>query len=67
MLQGHHSRNCYSQASHHSGPAYNPGLVGFVADKVALAQVFSQYFSFPCHTIYRSTLITIHYPGLVVQ
>jgi hypothetical protein len=25
--------------------------VGFVVDKVALAQVFSEYFGFPCFTI----------------
>jgi hypothetical protein len=25
------------------------GHVGFVVDKVALGQVFSEYFSFPCH------------------
>jgi hypothetical protein len=29
------------------------GHVGFVVDKVALGQVFSEYFRFPCQAFYR--------------
>jgi hypothetical protein len=29
--------------------------VGFVVDKVASAQVFSEYFGFPCHRPFHST------------
>jgi hypothetical protein len=33
-------------------PGFNPGSgqVGFVVDKVAPEQVFSEYFGFPCHS-----------------
>jgi hypothetical protein len=27
--------------------------VGFVVDKVALGQVFSEYFGFPCHSFHH--------------
>jgi hypothetical protein len=39
------SSNC-----EHSGPGSCPGRrhVGFVVDKAALGQVFSQYFDLPC-------------------
>jgi hypothetical protein len=39
--------------------------VGFVVDKVALGQVFSEYFGFPgpFHSINFSTIT--YYPGLV--
>jgi hypothetical protein len=42
----------YALASHHGGPGFEPGsgLVGFVVDKVALGQVFSEYFGFPCQS-----------------
>jgi hypothetical protein len=30
------------------------GQVGFVVDKVALGQVFSEYFCFPCQIIHPS-------------
>jgi hypothetical protein len=34
--------------------------MGFVVDKVALGQVFSEYFGFPCQSFHRcSTLIII--------
>jgi hypothetical protein len=29
--------------------------VGFVVDKVALGQVFSEYFGFPCHSSFHQT------------
>jgi hypothetical protein len=30
--------------------------VGFVVDKVALGQVFSEYFSFPCQSLFHQIL-----------
>jgi hypothetical protein len=41
--------------------------MGFVVDKVALGQVFSEYFGFPCQFSFHgySTLIIIYHPGLV--
>jgi hypothetical protein len=41
--------------------------VGFAVDKVALGQVFSEYFGFPCQFSFTdfSTLINIHHLGLV--
>jgi hypothetical protein len=38
--------------------------VGFVVHKVALGQVFSEYFGFHCQF---STIIIIYHPGLVQQ
>jgi hypothetical protein len=38
--------------------------VGFLVDKVALGQVFSEYFGFPCQL---STIIIIYHPGLIQQ
>jgi hypothetical protein len=44
--------------------------VGFVVDKVALGQVFSEHFGFPCqssfHQFLHNDTITYH-PGLVQQ
>jgi hypothetical protein len=42
--------------------------VGFVVDKVALEQVFSEYFGFPCQSSFHQFLSTItltYHPGLV--
>jgi hypothetical protein len=41
--------------------------VGFVVDKVALEQVFSEYFGFPfkLHSTNFSTITITYYPGLV--
>jgi hypothetical protein len=41
--------------------------VGFVVDKVALGQVFSEYFGFPCHlhSANFSTITITYHPGLV--
>jgi hypothetical protein len=41
--------------------------VGFVVDKVALEQVFSEYFGFPCQFLFRnfSTITIIYHLGLV--
>jgi hypothetical protein len=34
--------------------------VGFVVDKVALGQVFSEYFGFPCQFSFHQLLLTHH-------
>jgi hypothetical protein len=41
--------------------------VEFVVDKVALGQVFSEYFGFPAylHSINFSTITITYHPGLV--
>jgi hypothetical protein len=41
--------------------------VGFVVDKVALGQVFSEYFDFPCQFsfINFSTITITYHPGVV--
>jgi hypothetical protein len=41
--------------------------VGFVVDKVALGQVFSEYFGFSCQSSSTncSVIIIIYHPGLV--
>jgi hypothetical protein len=41
--------------------------VGFVVDKVALRQVFSEYFGFPCQSSSTnfSTITITYHPGLV--
>jgi hypothetical protein len=36
--------------------------VGFVVDKVALGQVFSKYFDFPCHSFHQPPH-TLHHPS----
>jgi hypothetical protein len=47
-------------------PGFNPrsGKVGFVVDKVALRQVFSEYFGFPCHSFHQ-ILHPHNHPGQV--
>jgi hypothetical protein len=47
-------------------PGFNPGSgqVGFVVDKVALGQVFSEYFGFPCHSFHQ-ILHPHNHPGQV--
>jgi hypothetical protein len=47
---------------------FNFGHVGFVVDKVALGQVFSEYFGFPCQSSFHQLLqkiILIYHLGLV--
>jgi hypothetical protein len=41
--------------------------VGFVVNKVALGQIFSEYFGFPAnlYSINFSTITITHHPGLV--
>jgi hypothetical protein len=42
--------------------------VGYVVDKVALGQVFSKYFGFPCQSsfhLFFSTITLTYHPGLV--
>jgi hypothetical protein len=55
MMEGH----AIAQAvSHWRRPRFEPGSghVGFVVEKVALGQVFSQYFGFPCQFSFRQLL-----------
>jgi hypothetical protein len=42
-----------------------PGHVGFVVDKVALGQVFSEYFGFPCQFSFQRLLHTHHHVSCV--
>jgi hypothetical protein len=48
-------------------PGFEPrsGHVGFVVDKVALVQVFSEYFGFPCQFSFHRLLHILHHLGLV--
>jgi hypothetical protein len=49
-------------------PGFEPGSghVVFVVDKVVPAQVFSEYFGFPCHhSTNCSTITIIYHLGLV--
>jgi hypothetical protein len=39
--------------------------VGFVVDKVALGQVFSEYFGFPCQSSFQQILHPHNHPGQV--
>jgi hypothetical protein len=41
-------------------PAATAGHVGFVVDKVALGQVFSEYFGFPCQSLFHQLLHNHH-------
>jgi hypothetical protein len=41
------------------------GHVGFVVDKVALGQIFSEYFGFPCQSSFHQFLHHHNHPGLV--
>jgi hypothetical protein len=56
-----HSSGAYSPASHRGGgrgSIQSKGHVGFVVDKVALKQVFSEYFGFPCQFSFHQMLNT---------
>jgi hypothetical protein len=39
--------------------------VGFVVDKVALGQVFSEYFGFPCQSLFHQICHHHNHPGQV--
>jgi hypothetical protein len=39
----------------------------FVVDKVALGQVFSEYFGFPCQSSFHQFLLHHNHPGLAQQ
>jgi hypothetical protein len=43
------------------------GNVGFVMDKVALVQVFSEYFGFPCQSSFHQILHPHNHPGHVQE
>jgi hypothetical protein len=47
-----------------AGFAPGPGQVGFVVDKLTLGQVFSEYFGFPCQSLFHQILHYNH-PGQV--
>jgi hypothetical protein len=49
------------------GPGFAPecGHVGFVVDKLALGQVFSKYFGFPCQLSFHQILHPHNHPGQV--
>jgi hypothetical protein len=46
-----------------AGPGFEPrsGPVGFVVDEVALGQVFSEYFGFPCQFSFHRLLHVHHH------
>jgi hypothetical protein len=46
-------------------PGFKPesGQVGFVVDKVALRQVFSENFGFPCQSSFHQILHHHNHPG----
>jgi hypothetical protein len=46
-----------------TGAARLRGHLGFVVDKVALGQVFSEYFGFPCQFSFHRLLHTHHHPS----
>jgi hypothetical protein len=48
-------------------PGFKPGYgqVGFVVDKVALGQVFSEYFGFPCQSSFHQIFHHHNHPGQV--
>jgi hypothetical protein len=48
-------------ASHRGGPGSN---LGFVVDKVALGQVFSEYFGFPCQSSFYQFFHHHNHQGL---
>jgi hypothetical protein len=52
-------------ASRRGGPGSRPGShVGFVVDKAALEQVFSEYFGFLCQSPFHRFLHHHNHPGL---
>jgi hypothetical protein len=50
-------------------PGFEPGSgqVGFVVDKVALGQNFSEYFGFPYQFLYHQILHPHNHPGQVQE
>jgi hypothetical protein len=52
-----------AQAVSRRRPGFEPGSgnVGFVADKVALGQVFSEYFGFPCQFVFHRLFHSHHH------
>jgi hypothetical protein len=41
--------------------------VGYVVDKVALGQVFSEYFGFPCQSLFHKIFHPHNHPGQVQE
>jgi hypothetical protein len=58
MFRPCHGSGGKSWACHRSGPGSRSGHVGFVVDKVALGQVFSEYFGFTCQFSFHRPLHT---------
>jgi hypothetical protein len=48
-----------------AGFAPGSGQVGFVVDKVALGQVLSEYFGFPCQSSFHQILHQHNHPGQI--
>jgi hypothetical protein len=47
-------------------PEFEPsGQVGFLVDKVALGQIFSEYFNFTCQSSFHQILHSHNHPGQV--
>jgi hypothetical protein len=46
----------------YSKPEGRSGQVGFVVDNVALGQVFSEYFGFPCKSSFHQILNSHNHP-----
>jgi hypothetical protein len=59
-----HCTEDYANSSYKEIPGFASGQhVGFVMDKAALGQVFSEYFGFPCQTFHQF-LHHHNHPGL---
>jgi hypothetical protein len=57
-----HSSGGWSLTTHRGGPGTSPGQVmGFMVEKVAPGQVFSDYFGFPCQTSLHHLLHNHHH------
>jgi hypothetical protein len=56
-------RPCHNSGFPPRRPEFEPrsSHVGFVVDKVALGQVFSEYFGFPCQFAFRHRLLLTHH------
>jgi hypothetical protein len=68
LLMPYHSSGSLSPAAHHGDPGWfdpKPIYVRFVVDKVALGQISSEYFGFPCPFSFHQMLHTHYHPGLV--
>jgi hypothetical protein len=70
LIWPRHSSGGYAPAFHRGGPGSNPGLVmwDFGWTKVALGQVFSENFGFPCQSSFHLLLHNhLHYHPRLAQ